>query len=333
MPRPSSRRSLLSAGLALGCGAWLIPSRPAAAQVATSAPNHGDMARVDGTTYASLASAHAAASPGGVIEILPGTHVGSKVAATIAKAITIRGVRDRSNVRPTLDLGTAAVQKAILNPSGASFVVEQLVLRGATTGAPTGNAAGLRPEPRCLSMISRFVDFIGCQNGVLTPTRSPGAIYLFEDCAFIECGNSGYAHSCYIGRAQRVTFRRTTSRDCVGGHDFKSRALETYFEDSQAIQSRSSSRALDLSNGGILKATRSRFIKPASSVMDELIGLKPETQHGSERPESYLFENCILDNQRPNGTVINNRSPVPAIVRACTLPGRTRMVGAVMVQP
>ncbi len=291
------------------------------------------MARVEGRTYATLALAHAAVSPGGVIEILPGTHVGPKVAATISKAITIRGVRDRANVRPTLDLETATVQKAILNPSGASFVVEQLVLRGATTGSPTGNAAGLRPEPSCLSMVSRFVDFVGCQNGVLTPTRSPGAIYLFEDCAFIECGNSSYAHSCYIGRPQRVTFRRTTSRDCVGGHDYKSRALETYFENSRAIQSARSSRALDLSNGGILKATGSSFIKPALSVMGELIGLKAETQHGSERPESYQFENCILDNQRPDGTVINNRSPVPAIVRACTMPGRTRMVGAVSVQP
>jgi hypothetical protein len=279
-----------------------------------------------------LALAHAAVSPGGVIEILPGTHVGAKAAAVISKPITVRGVRDRSNARPTLDLGTATVEKAILNPSAESFVVEQLVIVGATTGSPEGNAAGLRPEPRCLSMISRFVDFVGCQNGVLTPTRSPGAVYLFEDCAFIGCGNAGYAHGCYIGRPHRVTFRRTTSRDCVGGHDFKSRALETYFEDSQAFQSRSSSRALDLSNGGILKATGCRFIKPASNIMGELIGLKAETQHGSERPESYLFENCVLDNQRRDGTVINNRSSVAAIVRGCTMPGQRRMVGAVKVE-
>lgn len=330
-----SRRSLLAAGLAIGGETWLTGPRSISAQAASSDAGDSIIARIGDSTYASLALASAAAPQGGVIEILPGVHVGSRVAATIPKSVTIRGVRDSSNIRPTIDLGAATVVKSILNPKG-DLILEDLIIRGARTPAGGGdNGAGLRPESSCLRMVVRRSDFINNQNGVLTPRVAPGAVYEFEDCLFDDNGKGdlGYTHNVYFGRADKVILTRCTFQHSFAGDEVKSRSLEMIIDRCYILNTRHG-RAISYPNGGRLRVLNGTVVrKIARASFRELVSLCREATDSDNRPKEFLFENSTLDNQRSPGIVIHNdaRSGVTAIVRNCRMPGRTTMLGLVHI--
>lgn len=322
---------MLSSGLAAGCGA-LQTQFPARIAIRRIDRRHAYIVRVGGGAYVTMDLANAAVSPGGVIEILPGTHVGSSVVATISKPIAIRGICTGSKVRPIIDLGTATVSKSILN-SKADLILEGLTIRGARTPPDAGdNAAGFRPEPSCRRQIVLRCAFVDNQNGVLTPTVAAGAIHEFEDRLFEENGK-GHAHSVYFGRADKVTFTRCTFQNSFAGHEVKSRSLEMVLDNCLILNTRDG-RAIDHPNGGKLRVVNGTAVrKVASARHRELVGLSRESQMSDDRPSEFLFEDSNLDNQRSAGIVIYNdsRSGVTAVVRDCQMPGRATMVGPVSV--
>lgn len=292
----------------------------------------GDMARVNGAIYSTLAAALDAATPRGVVEILPGTHLGPAVAASWNKPVTIRGVIDPQGRRPFLDLDGATVQKAILNFS-ADLVLEDIGLRQATTGNQDANAAGARPERSCQSMICRRVIFTDNETAVLTPTNSQSARYLFENCLIASNGFPDRAHNIYIGRAGEVRLVRSILRDATGGHELKSRANRTIIEDCTILNS-GGGRAIDIPDGGYFHVSRSVVRKLPRAAMTEMIGFHREGQFASQgRTHHCLIEKSILDCRRIGGVVLWNdaRSGVTAMIRDCTIPGVRTMRGAVTV--
>lgn len=302
-------------------------------------PATGDVARIGGTTYSTLALAIAAAQSGGLIEILPGSHMSvAKVAAFINKPLTLRGVLGAGGSRPVLDLGGDTVSKGILNVGAGPFVCEGVIFANskATNGNPnvfgTMNASGIRPEPAVLSMTVRNCGFRTCENSVLVGVATSSEFY-FEDCDMYQCGyqtSTGQSHGIYIGKIKKVSLVDCVFTQGRGGSDIKSRALETVLDGCTVEQNNITSSAVDLSNGGVLRISGGRYFKPSNSPNDKLIRIAPEGTDG--RPESYLIENATLDSQRGSSFLVYNYSSTQCVVRNCTMPSRTTMFGNVRIE-
>jgi hypothetical protein len=215
----------------------------------------------------------------------------------------IRGKIKANGALPTLKLERTdrpTFTKAIVNiEGGANIVVENLALTGATD-VEAGNACGI--------LINPLVDYVRIQNcwiydnenGIRTAVAKRPKFDIF-DCLIEKNGRSsvqthaGQTHNIYTGDATIMRAERVTFRNCLEGHNLKSRAYQTVLKqvlcDSSAM-----SRELDIPDQGLLHATDCVFFKHAGAVQNNVVGIGYENVATGSRIQEYFFINCYFHN-------------------------------------
>jgi len=109
------------------------------------------------------------------------------------------------------------------------------------------------------------------QNGLLTD----GGHILIEDSRFDDNGWTGFTHNIYLSGACDAIIRRTEIRGARVGHELKSRCATLLVEDSILVVARGS-RALDISDGGMVTVRGGHIVQGADSDNADVIGFTPE---------------------------------------------------------
>lgn len=245
---------------------------------------------------------------GNLVEVLRnGTPPESFGAFTAPGIFGMKGVStDGSLPMLTADLYTRpAWGKAILNIEDGEWEVESLHLDGCRV--PDSNGAGIRLNPGVKKFTSRNMKVTNNENGLLGAEGDFEV--LLENYHFERNGQAtnskrrGYSHQVYFGKHRKVTIRNTSFIDGAFGHEIKSRALELEIEnvlvDSRCYDPENAEgnrgRAMDVSNGGIVRVKNSIFRKHADADQNNLIHLRPEGNPDG-RPEAYVYENVEFFN-------------------------------------
>jgi hypothetical protein len=193
--------------------------------------------------YPTPCRAIAAAAPGDIIEIAPGTYRGD-VCSWNKDRLTLRGVGER----PVIDAaGRNAQGKAIWVIGGDGTVVENVEMRGCMV--PDGNGAAIRLEAPSLTIRGSY--FHHHQTALLTGHFGRGEI-LIENSEFAYNGTgTGETHNIYIGAAGRFTMRFSYSHHANEGQLVKSRARENFILYNRLTgEEGNSNYEIDLANGG-----------------------------------------------------------------------------------
>jgi MYXO-CTERM domain-containing protein len=280
------------------------------ALLATSAAEAATQRKVGpGSPYAKPCDAVAAAQPGDVIEIAPGTYTDS---CTIGvKGITLKGVGGR----PKIDLSGSdhpAQYKGIYVVEADDVRVENLELTGAHISAANGeNAAGLR-------VTGNNVVVKGCyihdnQNGILGTEAVAGSTLTVESTELARnaigdgCNQGGCTHNIYVAFGKLV-FQYNWSHDVANdtadkGHLFKSRSKASFVLYNRFTGGAGpNSYELDFPSGGLAVLVGNLVEKGAKATNPIVLSYGEE---GMGNPDARVFAaNNTFVNARGNGLFI-----------------------------
>jgi hypothetical protein len=229
--------------------------------------------------------------------------IGTAMPAGKILTMRVRGKKKANGALPTLKLERTdrpTFQKAIVDiEGGANIVVEDLAMTGATD-VIDGNACGLLINPN--------VDYVrvqGCwiydnENGIRTAVSTRPKFDLF-DCLIEKNGRSsnqthaGQTHNIYTGNGKIMRAERVTFRNCLEGHNIKSRAYQTVLKQ-VLCDSSAQSRELDICDQGLLHATDCVFFKPVGVSQNNVVGIGYENVATGSRIQEYFFINCYFHN-------------------------------------
>jgi hypothetical protein len=222
-----------------------------------------------GLAYPTVTKAVAAARPGDVIEVVPGTY--HETFSVTQPRIVIRGFKGRAHIdcgglRPTAD-------KACILLMAKDITLENLEISGAEIPAGAGgNAACVRNEPD-LDFKLRKIVCHGSQDGVLTN----GGKIVIENSEFFDNGWNDRTHNIYLsGNCLSVTVRNSKFHDARVGHEFKSRCAVTTISNS-VFHAVKGSRGLDLPDGGVVTIEGGEIRQEATVQNTEMIGFAAES--------------------------------------------------------
>jgi len=229
--------------------------------------------------------------------------LGYQIPAGKTLNMRLRGVKKQNGALPTLKLertDRATFGKAIVNiEGGANIVVEDLAITGATD-VEAGNATGVLINPNV-----DYVRVSGChiydnENGVRSAVSTRPSFDLI-DCLIEKNGRSsvqthaGQTHNIYTGNGKIMRAERVTFRDCLEGHNLKTRAYQTVLKQVLCDSSRMS-RELDVCDQGLVHATDCVFFKHSGAVQNNLVGIGYENVATGTRIQEYFFINCYFHN-------------------------------------
>ncbi|MCX6140920.1 MAG: right-handed parallel beta-helix repeat-containing protein [Candidatus Kapabacteria bacterium] len=143
--------------------------------------------------------------------------------------------------------GKAAEQKAIWVVKGNDCVIDGIDFRDCAV--PDRNGAGIRVEGTNITV--QRCAFRKNQDGILAGDNRTSTITV-EYCEFDRSGaGDGLSHAIYVNHVRRFIFRYNYSHGTLVGHEFKSRALETFIAYNRiSNEDGTGSRNIDLPNGG-----------------------------------------------------------------------------------
>src|SRR5262249_42530898 len=156
--------------------------------------------------------------------------------------------------------------------AGANITLENLEISGAAVSEEDGNnGACVRNEPGMSFSLRRIVCH-DSQNGILSD--APNVV--IEGSEFYNNGWNGKTHNAYLTvHCERVTVRDSVFRDAKVGHEFKSRCRDTVISNTTFHAVRGS-RALDISDGGLVAVEGGAIIEEAGVENPQMIGYAPE---------------------------------------------------------
>ncbi len=266
-----------------------------------------------GRPFSLPSAAAAAAQPGDVVKIAPGTY--EDCAVWRADGLVIEGE----------DFERVIVGNRTCNGKGV-FVIpgNNVTVRGVTlTGARSanGNGAGIRAEG--VNLTVERVRFLRNENGILHAGVRRGAL-IVRDSAFIGNGSceQDCAHGIYVGPLELLRVERSHFRATREGHHVKSRAYRTEVLDCgiEDGPEGTASYLIDVPNGGAVLLRGNRLSKgPRSANRSTAISIGAE---GADRPtpeiriESNLF--TLEGGYRP--VFVTNHTATPALLRGNSLP-------------
>ena len=195
-----------------------------------------------GKTFAVPSAAAAVARDGDVIVISAGDYFGD-VAAWPQNELTLCGAGGRARL---FAAGHHAQGKGLWVVQGTNVVIEAIEFHGAAV--PDQNGAGIRAEGRGLTV--RDSGFFDNENGILGPTDGDLTI---ENSEFARNGRGdGRTHNVYVGPARRLSVRNSYFHEARIGHNLKSRAAETWVENSYFMDgpNGTASYQIETPNGG-----------------------------------------------------------------------------------
>jgi hypothetical protein len=201
-----------------------------------------------GKGYATPSAASAVAQSGDRVLIAPGDYVGD-VTTWSASNLIICG--DGGRVRLFAN-GKNAQGKGIWVlslPSTATTTILNVEFHQATV--PDQNGAGIRLDGG--NLVLRGTGFFDNENGILG--GAGGTTVTIERSEFARNGfGDGYTHNIYIGNINRLNVSASYFHEAKIGHNLKSRAKETYIENSYFADKTdgTSSYLIDTPNGGVV---------------------------------------------------------------------------------
>ncbi|MGZ8273188.1 MAG: hypothetical protein ACXW2G_02670 [Burkholderiaceae bacterium] len=134
-------------------------------------------------------------------------------------------------------------------PNSASTTVVNIEFHQATV--PDKNGAGIRLDSG--NLVVRNAGFFDNENGILG--GAGGTTVTIERSEFARNGyGDGYTHNIYIGNVGRLNVNASYFHEAKVGHNLKSRAKETYIENSYFADKAAgtSSYLIDTPNGGVV---------------------------------------------------------------------------------
>lgn len=265
----------------------------------------------------SLPSAAAAAQPGDVIRIAPGTY--EDCAVLRADRVVIEGE----------DFARVTISNRICNGKGIFVITgNDVTVRGITlAGARSadGNGAGIRAEG--VNLTVERVRFLSNENGILHAGVRRGAL-IVRDSVFIGNGSckQDCAHGIYAGPLELLRVERSRFLATREGHHVKSRAYRTEVLDCDIEDGPegTASYLIDVPNGGAVLLRGNRLSKgPRSGNRSTAISIGAE---GVDRPtpEIRIESNVFTLDGSYRTVVVTNFTATPALLRGNSLPPTVR---------
>lgn len=206
--------------------------------------------------------------------------------------LTRAELRTGPGVRAAYDRGVLA-----FGGNGLNVTVQDLIVSGAREQSGTAHIAqGVAPGQGA-NVTLRNVRMYDNENGILSPNDYTGTLSII-DCELDANGvgaDFGFVHNIYANHHEvGWSALRSTFKNCVGGHNIKSRAGTTTLNQVHCYNS-TNARELDLPNGGKLYATNCIFEHLASGAQNDCIRIAAEGVT-TTRPREYIFRNCHFIN-------------------------------------
>jgi hypothetical protein len=246
-----------------------------------------------GKMYSTVASAIAASADGDVIKVDAGTY--NDDSAIISTSISLEAVGGRVKMVATVPV---ANQKGILvsgtSVSTPTVRIDGFDFSGATT--PFGNnAAGVLYQNGTLILTNDY--FHNNENGLRGAPSTVGSITV-DHCEFANNGrNDGLTHNIYVGVMPSFTIRDSYTHDANGGHEIKSRALNTYVYNNRIFDNTGiASYSVDIPQSGNAVISGNIIQQSASTSNPAIIAYGEETGV-TQNPGLTLrvFDNLIVD--------------------------------------
>jgi hypothetical protein len=245
-----------------------------------------------GRTYPTVAAAIAAAVDGDVIQVQTGTYTDD--VSTITKSITLEAVGGRvsmvavspvSNTKGILVIGTATTSPTV--------TIDGFDFSGATT--PSGsNAAGVMYQAGFLTLTND--SFHNNQDGMRGGPIAVGSV-LIDHSEFFNNGiNDGLTHDVYIGVMPNFTIQNSYIHDAIGGHEIKSRALNTVVTNNRIFDnSASSSYSVDIPQCGNATVTGNIIQQAATNSNPNIIAYGEEAVTPNPGTTFTISNNTIVN--------------------------------------
>jgi hypothetical protein len=260
-----------------------------------------------------LPSAAAAAGPGDVIRVAPGTY--EDCAVWRADGIVIEGE----------DFERVVIGNRICSGKGV-FVIpgNDVTVRGVTLiGAHSadGNGAGIRAEG--VNLTVERVRFLRNENGILHTGGRSGAL-IVRDSVFIGNGSCEHdcAHGIYAGPLELLRVERSRFLATRAGHHVKSRAYRTEVLDCDIEDGPegTASYLIDVPNGGAVLLRGNRLSKgPRSGNRSTAISIGAEGVDRST-PEIHIESNVLTLEGSYHTVFVTNHTATLAVLRGNNLP-------------
>jgi hypothetical protein len=266
-----------------------------------------------GRPFGLPSAAAAAAQPGDVIRIAPGTY--EDCAVWRADGVIIEGE----------GFERVIIGNRICNGKGA-FVIpgNDVTVRGVTlTGARSddGNGAGIRAEG--VNLTVERVRFLHNENGILHAGVRLGSL-IVRDSVFIGNGSceKACAHGIYTGPLELLRVERSRFLATREGHHVKSRAFRTEVLgcDIEDGPEGTASYLIDVPNGGAVLLRGNRLSKgPRSDNRSTAISIGAE---GVDRPtpEIRIESNVFTLEGSYRAVFVTNFTATPALLSGNSLP-------------
>jgi len=269
-----------------------------------------------GQTYATIQAAVDASSDGDTVEVQSGTYTNQT--ASIVKSITLTAVGGRVSVPQTVAVpnqkGIFVVGSLTTTPR---VTIDGFDFSGATT--PFGNnASGVVYQSGYLTLTND--SFHDNQDGIRAAPSTVGSL-LIDHCEFGNNGiNDGLTHNVYVGIIPQFTIQNSYTHDPKGGHEIKSRALNTYVVNNRIFDNAGNgSYQVDIPQGGNVTITGNIIQQGTNNANPNIIAYGEEnvTQNpgNAVSVSNNVFVNddtghapVVMFNQRTETAVLTNNS-------------------------
>jgi hypothetical protein len=250
-----------------------------------------------GRTYATIAAAAAAASPGTAIEVDAGTYK-DDVVTWSTNAVVVRGVGGLAHVVGTTDIGNG---KGLFVVRGSRIRIENMEFSGATV--VDGNGAGIRGEGRDLTVCNS--SFHDNENGILADDAGTLTI---EYSTFANNGiGDGFTHNIYIGQTTpTLVFRHNYSHHAKIGHTLKTRAAKNYILYNRIMDEATgtSSYTIDVPNGGLTYIVGNLLQQGPNTDNSTIVAYGAEGLASGRTHSLYLVHNAIVNERSAGGAFV-----------------------------
>ena len=179
---------------------------------------------------------------------------------------------------------------------GDNITVENIEFSGAAV--PDQNGAGIRLDGVGLTVEN--CHFHDNENGILTNNPQTGNIHITHTEFGGNGHGDGFSHNLYIGRTDTLTFLYNYTHHAQIGHLLKSRAKVNIIEYNRFSDEAtgSSSRLIDLSNGGKAVIVGNVFMQGENAPNNNFIGFGKEGLTAGIPHELYCGNNTFVNERQ-----------------------------------
>jgi hypothetical protein len=232
-----------------------------------------------GQTYATIASAVAAASNGDTVEVLAGVYINDF--PDVKSQITMVAVGGRVRMKA---VGPIPNGKGILVVDNDLTITGFDFIGATVTQANGGNGAGIRYDSG--NMVINDCYFANNQDGLLA-NPWPGATIRINNSEFAHNGaatgpSSGYTHNLYVNEVATLDIENSYFHGAQVGHEMKSRADTTIVRNTRIADgpTGTASYSIDLPNGGRATIDNNQIEKGPKAENPTMISFGEEGAYG-----------------------------------------------------